>query len=285
MRRFLPLALTLLILAGCDKEPPSKLDNTPQGVELQKRILLFQQRYDPGQLGYLAEAHQQCNESKKQCISINAVKPDGSMQDCVTLVVPECFLEFAEVLQHTADTVSGCNDNTSTFCQSFLDALDSTLKLPASSQSTYGWTLDTPYFHGNQWDYRIEVYSWEFRVGAALLGVLLGMILLYRGLRYYDQRKLAKQQAKEAAESAAYWKAKHEQESQEQKKVLKPQKLPSRRFKTRKPYGISEDQKKRDREALKAIEEAEKQKAEQLAQEQEEQANLEAMIADFKKLL
>lgn len=46
----------------------------------------------------------------------------------------------------------------------------------------------------------------------------------------------------------------------EQKKALKLQKLPSRPLKTKKPYGTLVKQKKREIEALKAIEEAEKQK-------------------------
>lgn len=197
------------------------------------------------------------------------------MQDCVTLVVPECSHEFANVLQWTANTASGCNDNASTFCQSFLAELDPALKLPDSSQTTYSWTLDTPYFHGSQWDYRAEVYPWAFRISMALLAMLMILPLMFAGLRYYNRQKLSKQRAKEAAESALYWKAKR-QADLEQKNALELRKTARRALKTRKPYGKSAEQKKREREALEA--KIKQQQAEVLAKQQEYDRLLDELI-------
>ena len=273
--RFFLLAITICLLTGCDKELPTKLDESPQGVGLTKRIQLFQKEYHISQLKFLAEAQQQCSTPKQECTSIHAVKPDGSMQDCVTLVVPECSHEFANVLQWTANTASGCNDNASTFCQSFLAELDPALKLPDSSQTTYSWTLDTPYFHGSQWDYRAEVYPWAFRISMALLAMLMILPLMFAGLRYYNRKKLSKQRAKEAAESALYWKAKR-QADLEQKNALELRKTARRALKTRKPYGKSAEQKKREREALEA--KIKQQQAEVLAKQQEYDRLLDELI-------
>lgn len=276
--RFFLLAITVLLLAGCDKEPVTKVDESPQGVGLTKRIQLFQKEYHISQLKFLAEAQQQCSTPKQECTSIHAVKPDGSMQDCVTLVVPECSHEFANVLQWTANTASGCNDNASTFCQSFLAALDPALKLPDSSQTTYSWTLDTPYFHGSQWDYRTEVYPWAFRISMALLAMLVILPFMFAGLRYYGRRKLAKQRANEAAESALYWNAKR-QADLEQKNALELRKTARRALKTRKPYGKSAEQKKREREALEA--EIKRQaEVDALAKQQEYDRLLDDLIKD-----
>ncbi len=275
--RFFLLAITVLLLAGCDKEPITKLDESPQGVGLKKRIQLFQKEYHISQLKFLAETQQQCSTPKQECTSIHAVKPDGSMQDCVTLVVPECSREFADVLQWTANTASGCNGNASTFCQSFLAALDPALKLPDSSQTTYRWTLDTPYFHGSQWDYWAEVYPWAFRISMALLAMLVILPFMFAGLRYYGRRKLAKQRANEAAESALYWNAKR-QADLEQKNALELRKTARRALKTRKPYGKSAEQKKREREALEA--KIKQQQAERLAKQQEYDRLLDDLIKD-----
>lgn len=273
--RFFLLAITVLLLAGCDKEPVTKVDESPQGITLQKIILLFQKEYHISQLKFLAETQQQCSTPKQECASINAVKPDGSMQDCVMLVVPECSREFANILQWTANTASGCNDNASTFCQSFLAALDPALKLPDSSQTTYSWTLDTPYFHGSQWDYRTEMYPLVFIIGQVLLAMLVILLLMFAGLRYYGRRKLAKQRAKEAAESALYWNAKR-QADLEQKNALELRKTACRALKTRKPYGKSAEQKKREREALEA--KIKQQQAETLAKQQEYDRLLDELI-------
>ena len=281
--RFFLLAITVLLLAACgDKELPTKLDESPQGVTLQKIILLFQKEYHISQLKFLATAQQQCSTPKQQCTSINAVKPDGSMRDCVTLVVPECSYEFVNVLQWTADTASGCNGNASTFCQSFLAELDPALKLPASSQTTYSWTLDTPYFHGSQWDYRLEVYPWAFRISMALLAMLVILPLMFAGLRYYNRQKLSKQRAKEAAESALYWKAKR-QADLEQKNALELRKTARRALKTKKTYGKSAEQKKRQEEALLAAKLAAEQEKIRRANE-ETQKRLE-IAARFKNIL
>ena len=273
--RFFLLAITVLLLAGCDKEPVTKVDESPQGITLQKIILLFQKEYHISQLKFLAETQQQCSTPKQECASINAVKPNGSMQDCVTLVVPECSREFANILQWTANTASGCNDNASTFCQSFLAALDPALKLPDSSQTTYSWTLDTPYFHGSQWDYRTEMYPLVFIIGQVLLAMLVILLLMFAGLRYYGRRKLAKQRAKEAAESALYWNAKR-QAYLEQKNALELRKTACRALKTRKPYGKSAEQKKRERDALEA--KIKQQQAEVLAKQQEYDRLLDELI-------
>jgi hypothetical protein len=278
MRGFLLLAITLTLLTGCDEKLPTKADDSYQGIALKQQIDQLQQ-YNPSQLPNLLPIQQQCNTPKKQCTPIKWVKPDGSMQNCVMLVVPECDMEFKQVLQRTADTALGCNGNTSTFCKSFLNELNPALELPASLQSTYGWTLDTPYFHGNQWDYRTEVYPMGFHIIAALLGTLVFLFLLYPCVRYYDKRRLAKQQAKAAAESAVYWEAKRQQEALEQKQRAEAAEKALEAAKRNDALRKEAEQKKREEGALKA-EIAQRAEAEALAKQQEHDRWLDDLIKD-----
>jgi hypothetical protein len=273
------LLLGCLLVASCSKEPVTKDDDSLTADMYGKHIQ--QLKYDATELPIFDYIKGICDTPKQECKETNTVYPNGTTKDCVTLVNPQCS-QLQPIAQAIADTLAGCNGNYSSFCAEFIQHTQ-TLKLadlPKSTQSTYGFTLDTPYFHGSQWDYRAEVYPMALQL---LEIALYGLVLLpwvYFVVRYYLRHKpiiitappLPSEPEPAEPDAMALKTQQEAQEAAERLEAVRKQ----------------AEQEKREIEALKAAEEAKKQKAMQLAKEREEaeeQAKIDAIVADLNKLL
>lgn len=272
--RFIALIMMILLLAGCEKAPRTKVDDSLTAALISDQI--HKLKYDMTALDSFETIQTHCNTPKQQCKQTGTVKPDGTFTDCITLTIPECS-QLKPIAQSIADTIAGCTGNNSSFCAEFFQQAQgiNPVDLPASTQKTYGLTLDTPYFHGSRWGYWTELYPWPMYLLKAVLYFLMIMPWVYLAIRYYLRRRSTtifitaplqtpvvsesefdQQQASEAA-------LKRQQEAQEaakQQEIMRKQ----------------AEQKKRENEALKAAEEAEKQQQAQLAQEEITRKRLEA---------
>ena len=277
--RFIALIVmtSFLLLAGCEKEPRTQVDESLTAAWTSDEI--HKLKYDMTALDSFEAIKATCNEPKQECTSSNTIKPDGTFTDCITLTIPECN-QLKPIAQSIADTLAGCNGNSSSFCAEFFQQAQgiNSVDLPASTQTTYGLTLDTPYFHGSRWGYWTERYPWPMYLLKAVLYFLMIMPWVYMAIRYYLRRQAATifitapplAPVMPASEATAIDPETQLQalEAAEREKALQE----------------AAEQEKRDKEALKALEEAEKQQQAQWAEEEAHRQRL-AAANQFKNLL